>query len=153
MEKERRPKNIQGYKSLKRLAKDIANLSYNSVYIFLLCLGSEMLRASAKDEKDGKVKLAKKLSLVAKNLNSAGKEMGGAWDICEEHTIETEAQMKQKKGVSAKQIKEICQSEGITLEEYYQRKQDKLVPESEKKQQKQAYEEKAQKRLEKTLKH
>ena len=36
MAKEQRPKNLEGYKSLKKLAKDIANLSYNSVYIFLL---------------------------------------------------------------------------------------------------------------------
>ncbi len=78
MTKEQRPKNLAGYKSLKKLAKDIANLSYKSVYIFLLCLGAELLRASAKDEKDGKIKLAKKLSLVANNLNSAGKEMSEA---------------------------------------------------------------------------
>ncbi len=88
MAKEQRPKNLAGYKSLKKLAKDIANLSYNSVYIFLLCLGAEMLRASAKDEEDGKVKLAKKLSDIADYLNRAGKEMGEAWDICEDHTEE-----------------------------------------------------------------
>lgn len=88
MANDQRPKNLAGYKSLKKLAKDIANLSYNSVYIFLLCLGAEMLRASAKDEEDGKVKLAKKLSDIADYLNRAGKEMGEAWDICEDHTEE-----------------------------------------------------------------
>jgi len=88
MAKEQRPKNLAGYRSLKKLAKDIANLSYNSVYIFLLCLGAEMLRASAKDKEKGRLKLAKKLSLVAKNLNSAGKEMGEAWGICEDRTEE-----------------------------------------------------------------
>ncbi len=152
MAKEQRPKNLEGYKSLKKLAKDIANLSYNSVYIFLLCLEAEMLRASAKDKEKGRLKLAKKLSLVAKNLNSAGKEMGEVWDICEKYTLETEVPMK-KKGLSARKIQEICQSEGITLEEYYRREQDDMVPESEKNRQQRDREEKAEKRLEKTLKH
>lgn len=152
MAKEQRPKNLAGYKSLKKLAKDIANLSYKSVYIFLLCLGAELLRASVKDKEKGRLKLAKKLSLVAKNLNSAGKEMGEAWDICEKYIMETEVPMK-KKGLSAKEVQEICQSEGITLEEYYRRQKEEGVPESKKSRQRQNQEEKAQKRLEKTLKH
>lgn len=88
MKKEKCPENIQGYKSLKRLAKDVSNLSYRSVYIFLLCLATELLRTSVRDKEKNRFKLAKKLNRVASSLNEAGREMGEIWDICEKFTEE-----------------------------------------------------------------
>ena len=82
------PKNVEKYNgSLDELAEDIGNLSYDDLAYLIKCLGDKLTKDSKCDNSKGRLKLAGKLELAAKDIYSAREKIMYAWDkYCKNRT-------------------------------------------------------------------
>lgn len=78
---------IQKYDSgrgtLKELAEDVENMSYDAVAEFLTHLSSALYRRSKRDRNNDKNNLAEILDRASFNIDSAALNIIDAWKICE----------------------------------------------------------------------
>ena len=76
-----KPKKYDGY--LDDLARDIADLRYDKILLFLRFLSECIIKDGIKDGKAGKKKLAKLLSDCGEDIAISADRMSEIWDLCE----------------------------------------------------------------------
>lgn len=75
------PRTVPGYNgSLEQLAKDLENLSYDSLADFLKYLETALIKRSESDKIGGRTSLSGKLENAAKYTNLSEKEIREAWE-------------------------------------------------------------------------
>jgi len=65
------------------LAKEVGDLYYDSLALFLAELAKKLKSDADADSKRGRKKLANALYQASKDIESASKEIEKAWEICE----------------------------------------------------------------------
>ncbi|MFA4942043.1 MAG: hypothetical protein WC564_00165 [Patescibacteria group bacterium] len=87
--KNKHPRTITGYnRSLRQLAKEIGNMTYDQVALFIKELSQDLERQSQADLGRGRKKLAKDLHDAAQQLAEAHLKMVSAWEICKPYMPE-----------------------------------------------------------------
>lgn len=83
------PITIEKYNgTIKELARDIANLRYDSLEEFLKWLNYEIYVDSEKDKQRGKIQLGKLLRNCSDNISESRLHIIHAWKICKKYMEE-----------------------------------------------------------------
>ena len=76
-------KNVEKYDgSLKELAKDISNMTYDSLALFLSELSYKIEYDSKKDKERKRNKLSHQLESASKSIRESSEFISSAWNIC-----------------------------------------------------------------------
>lgn len=79
----RHTKEVAGIADMKVLAEMVGDLHYETLAIFLNCLSGKIQGDASKDNKEGRVKLAKKLWKAKDDIQEAFFSIYEAWKISE----------------------------------------------------------------------
>ena len=75
------PKNVGEYTDMKKLAEDIGNLHYETLYELLGKLAHKLGDDCLNDQGNGRQKLANELAEASNNITDAACSIGTAWEI------------------------------------------------------------------------
>jgi len=74
------------------LAEKIGDLYYDSLSEFLIALSEKLNKDSLADRNRGRTQLASELQAGANQIAQAGRSIAEAWNICEPHVKQREAE-------------------------------------------------------------
>jgi len=75
------PKNVGEYTDMNKLAEDIGNLHYDTMYELLRNLAKKLGHDCLNDQSAGRQKLANELSEASNAITDAACYIGTAWEI------------------------------------------------------------------------